>query len=66
MNNWKELKINNVLSDILTGKYEFEYLSKLLDRWNNICNFQTLGQHIDLEYKIRYRKSKSKPSTEGS
>jgi len=60
MNDWKELKKDNLPPDILTGDYEFQYFS--IDVW-----LDENGSYLDLisdlinGAKFRYRK-KQKPA----
>ena len=60
MNDWKELKKDNLPPDILTGDYEFQYFS--IDVW-----LDENGSYLDLVSdlingaKFRYRK-KQKPA----
>jgi len=71
MDDWKELQIDNLPHDILTGDYEFEWSDRnQKDKWYrstyNIKNTRYgLMQHLILGYKYRYRKPEPKaPSHE--
>jgi len=64
-NNWKELKIDNLPSDILIGDYEFEYQTG--NTWNksDIQNKRTLilKKIEEHHWVYRYRKPEPTPPT---
>jgi len=67
MNEWKELKIDNLPPDILTGDYEFEkreYNSEWKESMNNGSPLEVLickSNYQDIDY--RYRKPEPLPPT---
>lgn len=64
-NDWKELDINNLPSDILVGDYEFEYDPTETNRWEPVSIRLNAIALLFGEYKLHYRKRQPKaPSHE--
>ena len=64
MNEWKELKINNLPPDILTGDYEWEWTNNSWTRctWNSLAIISEVLKRPDNQ-KFRYRKPEPKTPT---
>ena len=64
MNEWKELKIDNLPSDILTGDYELEYMSTVQSGWGKSLQYPK-GRYEDIIHNLihgdRYRYRKPEP-----
>lgn len=67
MNEWKELRKDNLPSDILTGDYEFEYLTGnsewLEDPDFNVNGIKEIIEGLLDNVKYRYRKPEPLPPT---
>ncbi len=54
MNEWKELQVDNLPPDILTGDYEFEYTGNLI-KWKE-SGVYTVLRACQSGHTFRYRK----------
>lgn len=64
MNEWKELKIDNLPPDILTGDYELSFNGNISRcRFNNILNAKSLINDLFSGCEIKYRRKEPKEQT---